>query len=106
LQRFAEPDGHPYRCSDTGSPFPAAGCRLDPKEDGMGALRIIATVIMAVFFINIVRKLIIGEIKVGAWKNGTITNEDGAILELKSARSLRLNFGFLVIAMAAFLFAE
>ena len=72
----------------------------------MGALKIIATVIMTIFFLNIVRKLILGEIKVAAWKNGTITNEDGAKLKMKSARALRLNFGFLVVAMATFLFAE
>lgn len=78
----------------------------DPKEKRMGALKIIATVIMTIFILNIVRKLILGEIKVAAWKNGTITNEDGAKLKIKSARALRLNFGFLVVAMATFLFAE
>jgi hypothetical protein len=78
----------------------------DPEEKRMGALKIIATVIMTIFFLNIVRKLILGEIKVAAWKNGTITNEDGAKLKINSARALRLNFGFLVVAMATFLFAE
>jgi hypothetical protein len=78
----------------------------DPKEKRMGALKIIATVIMTIFFLNIVRKLILGEIKMAAWKNGTITNEDGAKLKIRSAKDLRLNFGFLVVAMATFLFAE
>jgi hypothetical protein len=72
----------------------------------MGALRIIATSIMAIFLINIVRKLIMGEIKVAAWKKGTITNDDGMKLRLSSSRSLRLSFGFLIIAMAIFFFSE
>ena len=72
----------------------------------MGALKIIATVIMTIFFLNIVSKLVIGEIKVAAWKNGTITNEDGVKLKLRSARALRLSFGVLVAAMTTFLFAE
>jgi large-conductance mechanosensitive channel len=69
----------------------------------MGALRIITTIVMAIFFINVVIRLIKGEMKVAAWKNGTITNEDGTKLRLKNSRSLRLSFGFLVIAMAIFL---
>jgi len=72
----------------------------------MGALRIIATIVMALFAINIVRKLIMGEIKVVAWKNGTITDEDGATLRQKNARSLRFSFGFLILAMAAFFLFE
>jgi hypothetical protein len=78
----------------------------DSKEKRMGALKIIATVIMTIFFLNIVRKLILGEIKVAGWKNGIITDEDGAKLRLSSARSLRMSFGFLIAAMAIFLFAE
>jgi len=70
----------------------------------MGALRIIATIIMAIFAVNIVRKLILGEIKVTAWKKGEITNEDGARLRLRNSRSLKLSFGLLLIAMAAFFF--
>jgi ABC-type uncharacterized transport system permease subunit len=72
----------------------------------MGALKIIATILMALFAINIIRKLITGEIRVFAWRNGTITNEDGSKLRLKSARSLRFSFGFLIIAMAAFFLSE
>jgi ABC-type uncharacterized transport system permease subunit len=72
----------------------------------MGALKIIAAIMMAIIFINIIRKLILGEIKVAAWKKGTITNDDGAKLRLSSSRSLRLSFGFLVIAMAIFLFTK
>jgi hypothetical protein len=72
----------------------------------MGVAKIIAAIIMAIFFLNIVGKLILGELKVAAWKNGTITNEDGKNLRLKSLRSLRLSFGFLVVAMAVFLLTE
>jgi len=72
----------------------------------MGALRIIATIVMALFAINIVRKLIMGELKVVAWKNGTITDEDGATLRQKNARSLRFSFSFLILAMAAFFLFE
>ena len=72
----------------------------------MGSLRIIATIIMAIFAVNIVRRLIAGEIKVAAWKNGAITNEDGAKLRLSNSRSLRFSFGFLVVAMAAFFFSK
>jgi len=72
----------------------------------MGALRIIALIVMAIFLINIVRKLVMGEIKVAAWKKGTITNDDGTKFRLSSSRSLRLSFGFLFIAMAIFLFSE
>jgi len=61
---------------------------------------------MGIFMINIVRKLIMGEIKVAAWKKGTITNDDGTKLRLNSSRSLRLSFGFLVIAMAIFFISE
>ncbi len=61
---------------------------------------------MAVFLINIVKRLIVGEIKVAAWKKGTITNDDGTTLRLRSSRSLRLSFGFLIIAMAFFLFSQ
>jgi hypothetical protein len=79
---------------------------IRPKEERMGALKIIAAIIMAIFFINIVSRLIMGEIKVAAWKNGTITNEDGTKLRLRNTRSLRLSFVFLAIAMAIFLFSE
>ena len=79
---------------------------MRPKGEIMGALRIIAAIIMALFFINILRKLIMGEIKVAAWKNGTITNDDGLKLRRSSARSFRLSFGFLLIAMAIFLFSK
>jgi hypothetical protein len=72
----------------------------------MGALRIIAAIMMAIFFINIIRRLILGEIKVAAWKKGTITNDDGAKLRLSSSRSLRLSFGFLIIAMGIFLVSK
>jgi len=72
----------------------------------MGALKIVATIVMGIFFINIVRRLIMGEIKVAAWKNGTITDEDGTRLRLSSSRSLWRNFGFLVIAMLTFIFSE
>ena len=72
----------------------------------MGALRIIAVIIMVLFMINIVRKLIMGEIKVAAWKKGTITNDDGTKLRISSSRSLRLSFGFLIIAMAVFFFSD
>jgi hypothetical protein len=72
----------------------------------MGALRIIAAIMMAILFINIIRRLILGEIKVAAWRKGTITNDDGTKLRLSSSRSLRFSFGFLVIAMTIFLFSE
>ena len=72
----------------------------------MGALKIIAAILMAILLINIIRKLILGEIKVAAWKKGTITNDDGAKLILSSSRSLRLSFGFLVIAMVTFLVSK
>jgi hypothetical protein len=72
----------------------------------MGALKIIAAIIMAILLINIIGRLILGEIKVAAWKKGTITNDDGARLRLSSARSLRLSFGFLVIAMVIFLVSK
>jgi hypothetical protein len=72
----------------------------------MGALKVIAAIIMAILLINIIGRLILGEIKVAAWKKGTITNDDGARLRLSSARSLRLSFGFLVIAMVIFLIAK
>ena len=72
----------------------------------MGALKIVATIVMGIFFINIVRRLIMGEIKVAAWKNGSITDEDGTRLRLSSSRSLWRNFGFLVIAMLTFIFSE
>ncbi len=72
----------------------------------MGALRIIAAAVMAILLINIIARLIMGEIKVAAWKKGTITNDDGAKLRRSSSRSLRLSFGFLVIAMVVFLVAK
>ncbi len=72
----------------------------------MGALRIIAAIIMAIFTINIVRGLIVGESKVAAWKKGAITDQDGAKLRLRFSRSLRFSFGFLVLAMAAFFFSD
>ncbi len=72
----------------------------------MGALKIIAASIMAIFFLNIVIRLIMGEIKVAAWKKGTITNDDGLKLRQRSTRSLRLSFGFLVIAMATYMFSK
>ena len=72
----------------------------------MGALRIIAAIIMAFFFLKIVGRLITGEIKVAAWKKGTITNDDGIKLKLLSTRSLRISFAFLVIAMSIFIFSE
>ena len=72
----------------------------------MGALRIIAAIVMAILFINIISRLIMGEIKVAAWKKGTITNDDGAKLILSSSRSLRLSFGFLAIAMVTFLVSK
>ncbi len=72
----------------------------------MGALRIIVTVIMTILLVNIVARLISGEIKVAAWKKGTITNDDGLKLRLRSAKSLRLSLGFLLVAMAVFLFSE
>jgi hypothetical protein len=79
---------------------------IRPKENGMGALKIIAAVMMASFFINAVRRLIMGEIKVAAWKNGTITDEDGQKARRSYSRSLRLSLGFLVIAMGIFLLTE
>jgi hypothetical protein len=72
----------------------------------MGALRIIAAFIMAILFINIIRGLIMGEIKVAAWKKGAITNDDGTKIRLRSSRSLRISLGFLLVAMAVFLFPE
>jgi large-conductance mechanosensitive channel len=72
----------------------------------MGAIKIIAAVMMASFFINIVRRLIMGEIKVAAWKNGTITDEDGQKVKRNYSRSLRLSLGFLVVAMGIFLLSE
>ncbi len=72
----------------------------------MGVIKIIATVVMAILLINILGRLIRGEIKVAAWKKGTITNDDGTRLRLSSSRSLRLSLGFMAVAMAIFLFAE
>jgi hypothetical protein len=79
---------------------------IRPKEERMGALRIIAAVIMAILLINIVGRLIMGEIRVAAWKRGAITNDDGTRLRLRSSRSFRLSFGFLLIAMAVFFFSQ
>ncbi len=72
----------------------------------MGALKIIAACIMAILFINIIRGLIMGEIKVAAWKKGTITNDDGTRLRLRSSRSLRISLALLLVSMTVFLFAE
>jgi hypothetical protein len=79
---------------------------IRPEEERMGALRIIAALIMAILFINIIKGLIMGEIKVAAWKKGTITNDDGTKIRLRSSRSLRISFGLLLVAMAIFLFSE
>jgi hypothetical protein len=100
--------GSSSRATETGAP-PLRGLYLEairPKEKRMGAIRIIATVIMMILFINIVTRLIMGEIKVAAWKKGTITNDDGIRLRLRSAQSLRLSLGVLLVAMAVFLFSE
>ncbi len=72
----------------------------------MGALKIIAACIMAILFINIIRGLIMGEIKVAAWRKGTITNDDGTRLRLRSSRSLRISLALLLVSMTVFLFAE
>ena len=72
----------------------------------MGALKVIAAILMAILLSNIIGRLIMGEIKVTAWKKGTITNDDGARLSLSSSRSLWLSFGFLVIAMVIFLVSK
>jgi hypothetical protein len=72
-------------------------------EKKMGALKIIASIVIVVSVLNIVRRLIMGEIKVAAWKRGTITNDDGAKLRLSNSRSLGFSFGFLVISMIIFL---
>jgi hypothetical protein len=69
----------------------------------MGALKIMASIFMVVSVLNIVRRLIMGEIKVAAWKKGTITNEDGAKLRLSNSRSICFSFGFLMPAMIIFL---
>jgi hypothetical protein len=72
----------------------------------MGSLKIIAIVVMIVSVFNILRRLIMGEIKVAAWKKGTITNDDGAKLRLSNSRSLWFSFGFLVSAMIIFLVSK
>jgi uncharacterized membrane protein YraQ (UPF0718 family) len=73
---------------------------------GMGALRIIAAVIMAIFAANIIRRLIKGEFQVAAWRKGTMTNDDGGRHRLSSSRSLRFSFGFLLVSMAVFFLSD
>ena len=69
----------------------------------MGAAKIIMILVMAVLVFNIVRRLVIGEIKVSSWRKGEITNDDGTKLRRSNSRSLWLSFVFLVIAMVIFL---
>jgi hypothetical protein len=69
----------------------------------VGALRIILLLVMIFTVLNIVRKLITGTIKAAAWKEGTITDVDGAKLCLRQVRSFWFSFVPLVIAMIGFL---
>jgi hypothetical protein len=68
----------------------------------VGALRIIALLIMIFTALNIVRKLITGTVKAAAWKEGTITDVEGAKLCLRQVRSFWFSFMPLVIAMIVF----
>jgi hypothetical protein len=52
--------------------------------------------------LNIVRKLITGTVKAAAWKEGTITDVEGAKLCLRQVRSFWFSFMPLVIAMIVF----
>jgi hypothetical protein len=52
--------------------------------------------------LNIVRKLITGTVKAAAWKEGTITDVEGAKLCLRQVRSFWFSFMPLVIAMVVF----
>jgi hypothetical protein len=61
-----------------------------------------ALLIMVFAVLNIVRKLITGTLKAAAWKEGTITDVEGAKLCLRQIRSFWFSFVPLGIAMIVF----
>jgi hypothetical protein len=69
----------------------------------MSALRSIVLIVMIFAVLNIVRKLITGTIKAAAWKEGTITEVEGAKLCSQQIRSFWFSFLPLVISMIVFL---